>query len=176
MHSLGTSRGTTTNSPLSSTFIFYNRFQHLHCPARSALGGFCCCSTYLQTCGYRMNTWWQGSSLALMGRALPLSQMQQFLHGQPQQARANPLAWCIAIGCKKWEILQFMLQHIGWRHSLRYHLKCGAGLPVIWGDRIPQKMQTTSLASFYLDNLEPSETRTLQKSSKRTLRSQCSTN
>ncbi len=44
-----------------------------------------------------------------------------------------------------------------------------------WGDRIPQKMQTKSLASSYWDSSKHSETKTL-KNSKRPFHSQCSIN
>jgi hypothetical protein len=81
-------------------------------------------------CGYR-GTHEDKLYLGLMGRVLSLCQMSRHLHGQPQQARANPLARCICLGCWGWEILQHRFQQTGLRHSQRYHLKSGAHLLVI---------------------------------------------
>jgi hypothetical protein len=51
--------------------------------------------------------------LGQMGVLLPLSWMSKHLHGQPQQARENPLSWSICRGCQEWEILRFAIQHTG---------------------------------------------------------------
>jgi hypothetical protein len=68
--------------------------------------------------------------------------------------------------------------------NLEHWLKAQSEVPFqMWyrpsghrGNRIPQKMPTTSLASFYHDNLGHSETKTLKKSNKRPFPSPCSRN
>ena len=80
---------------------------------------------------YGRNTWCQISRMGQMGRVLSINWMPRHLHGQPQQARANPLARSICHGCQEQKIFRLTFQHIGWRHRQRYHLKCGADLLVI---------------------------------------------
>ena len=40
-----------------------------------------------------------------MGRVLSLNLMSRHLHGQPQQARTNPLAWSFCHGCPRFNTL-----------------------------------------------------------------------
>ncbi len=104
------------------------------------------------------------------------------------QLDAKTYSWTTSASKNK----SFCFEHSPWLsevgdsliHALTHWLKAQSEAPSQmwcrpsghWGDRIPQKMQTISLASFYQDSSKPSETKTLKKKCKRPFRSQCSTN
>ncbi len=97
-------------------------------PGRSVAGWSHCCSNCPWASGYRRNTRWQSSSMAILDNILQVHWMHRPFHGLTHTKWANIHAWCICNGCQRMTILAGLPWGAGWRNSPGCRLTCGADL------------------------------------------------